>query len=335
MKDRTDRVVRRTKVTADLATREFWMDGEERSTLYIGEEKANELTIRLLNRGRPVDPKGYVVMSSYILPTRELVTNEAKHLPDGCLREEVPGRVYTVPGRVRMSLALINHERIVLTTEINLYVRERREMLTSCGRDVGNLLPSVAQMLMMLRRVEVALGYIDPDDKSGKLIADKVEDLEAHRDRPEGFATAAQGARADAALPAAQFTEHTILEKLIRVTGGQSGLNADTVDGLHASAFATAAQGARADAALPASQYTAADVLAKLKSVQGAGSGLHADYLGGYGAGHFATAEGLSQLWTAQSQLSTTLNQLAASSLQLVVGSVAPAPASNVIFVQV
>ena len=111
------------------------------------------------------------------------------------------------------------------------------------------------------------------------------------------FATAAQGAKADAALPASSYTAADVLTKIKTVDGAGSGLdadtvdgqqasafqpassaintsnigsqsvsNADTVDGQHASAFATAAQGVKADNALPAASYTAVDVLAKVKT---------------------------------------------------------------------
>ena len=67
-------------------------------------------------------------------------------------------------------------------------------------------------------------------------------------------ATAAQGAKADAALPATSFNP---------------------------SAFATAAQGTKADAALPASTYTADDILAKLLAVDADDAGLNASTLQG------------------------------------------------------
>jgi len=66
------------------------------------------------------------------------------------------------------------------------------------------------------------------------------------------FATAAQGVKADNALPAASYTAADVLAKVKTVDGVGSGLDADTVDSLHASAFATAEQGAKADAAQPA-----------------------------------------------------------------------------------
>ena len=136
------------------------------------------------------------------------------------------------------------------------------------------------------------------------------------------FATAAQGAKADAALPASSYTAADVLTKIKTVDGAGSGLdadtvdgqqasafqpassaintsnigsqsvsNADTVDGQHASAFATAAQGVKADNALPAASYTAADVLAKVKTVDGVGSGLDADTVDSLHANEFATAE--------------------------------------------
>ncbi len=97
------------------------------------------------------------------------------------------------------------------------------------------------------------------------------------------FATAAQGAKADAAQPAATAINTSNI-------GAQSVSNADTVDGKHASAFATAAQGVKADNALPAASYTAADVLAKVKTVDGVGSGLDADLLDGQQGSYYQPA---------------------------------------------
>ena len=73
-------------------------------------------------------------------------------------------------------------------------------------------------------------------------------------------------------------TAAAILTKLLGVDGTGSGLDADTVDGLHAASF------------LLASQYTAADVLTKLLAVDGAGSGLDADLFDGQSSAAFATS---------------------------------------------
>ncbi len=78
------------------------------------------------------------------------------------------------------------------------------------------------------------------------------------------FATAAQGVKADNALPAASYTAADVLAKVKTVDGVGSGLDADLFRGSAPSAFATAAQGTKADNALPASSYTAADVVAKI-----------------------------------------------------------------------
>ena len=105
------------------------------------------------------------------------------------------------------------------------------------------------------------------------------------------FATAAQGTKADAALPASSYTASDVLTKLKTVDGSGSGIDADLLDGKEATAFATAEQGVKADNALPASSYTASDVLTKLKTVDGNGSGIDADLLDGKEATAFATAE--------------------------------------------
>jgi hypothetical protein len=60
-------------------------------------------------------------------------------------------------------------------------------------------------------------------------------------------------------LDKASYTAADVLAKLLTVHGAGSGLDADKLDGLHASAFATAAQGAKADTAVqPAVLGTAA-----------------------------------------------------------------------------
>jgi hypothetical protein len=55
---------------------------------------------------------------------------------------------------------------------------------------------------------------------------------------PASYATAAQGTKADAALPSAQFTGLEIRSRLLAVDGPDSGLDADLLDGQHASYFA-------------------------------------------------------------------------------------------------
>lgn len=59
----------------------------------------------------------------------------------------------------------------------------------------------------------------------------------------------------DAKLPSSSYTAADVLTKIKTVDGSGSGLDADTLDGLQASAFATATQGAKAD--LAAKRYSA------------------------------------------------------------------------------
>lgn len=60
-------------------------------------------------------------------------------------------------------------------------------------------------------------------------------------------------------LDKASYTAADVLAKILTVHGSGSGLDADKLDGMHASAFATAAQGAKADTAVqPAALGTAA-----------------------------------------------------------------------------
>jgi len=98
------------------------------------------------------------------------------------------------------------------------------------------------------------------------------------------------GSHASSFLTTATYTAADILTKLKTVDGTGSGLDADKLDGNEATAFATAAQGTKADAALPAATYTAADILAKLLTVDGSGSTLDADKLDGVDSTGFAAA---------------------------------------------
>ena len=91
--------------------------------------------------------------------------------------------------------------------------------------------------------------YAAPGSGNG-LDADKLDGQHA-----SAFATAAQGAKADAALPASsQAVESAKLAG--HLPGSGNGLDADLLDGQHSSAFATAAQGAKADTALQQGQIS-------------------------------------------------------------------------------
>ena len=83
------------------------------------------------------------------------------------------------------------------------------------------------------------------------------------------------------------MTPAQILSALLGVDGAGSGLDADLLDGLEASAF------------LLASAYTASDILNKIKTIDGAGSGLDADLLDGNEAAAFL----LSSAYTASDVL--------------------------------
>lgn len=85
-------------------------------------------------------------------------------------------------------------------------------------------------------------------------------------------------------LDASAYTAADVLAKLLTVDGSGSGVDADLLDGNHASAFVLAAT------------YTAADVLSKIKTVDGAGSGLDADLLDGINSSAFAQIS--SGIWT-------------------------------------
>ena len=96
------------------------------------------------------------------------------------------------------------------------------------------------------------------------------------------------GNHASAFLPAATYSAADILAKLLTVDGAGSGLDADKLDGVEGSGYATAAQGAKADSALQAAD--ASTILTAIKTVDGAGSGLDADLLDGNHSTAFAAA---------------------------------------------
>ncbi len=79
-------------------------------------------------------------------------------------------------------------------------------------------------------------------------------------------------------LDASAYTAADVLAKLVGVDGPGSGLDADTVDGLQASAF------------MLNSSFTPANVLGQLLNADGAGSTLDADTVDGLHANAFAPA---------------------------------------------
>lgn len=95
------------------------------------------------------------------------------------------------------------------------------------------------------------------------------------------FATAVQGALAESALQRSEYTASDVFTKVKSQDGAGSGLDADKLDGKHASEFATATQGTNADNALPKSMFTSQNILDKLKSIDGHDSELDADKLDG------------------------------------------------------
>ncbi|MEM4385381.1 MAG: hypothetical protein QXD03_02400 [Candidatus Anstonellales archaeon] len=74
-----------------------------------------------------------------------------------------------------------------------------------------------------------------------------------------------------------------ILNRIKNVDGSGSGLDADLLDGQHASAFASATHN-HDSTYVKLTDYEDADVLGKIKNVDGSGSGLDADLLDGYHA---------------------------------------------------
>ncbi|MCC2602538.1 gp53-like domain-containing protein [Sphingopyxis yananensis] len=83
------------------------------------------------------------------------------------------------------------------------------------------------------------------------------------------------GQHASAFLQASLYTGAQILSRLVTADGAGSGLDADLLDGQHASDF------------LQASLFTGAQMLSRLLSVDGAGSGLDADLLDGQDGSYY------------------------------------------------
>ena len=75
------------------------------------------------------------------------------------------------------------------------------------------------------------------------------------------------------------YEDSDVLAKIKNVDGSGSGLDADKLDGYHASSF------------VKTSDYEDADVLAKIKNVDGSGSGLDADMVDGKHASDFAVID--------------------------------------------
>ena len=103
-----------------------------------------------------------------------------------------------------------------------------------------------------------------------------------------GAATVAQGIKADNALPSSEYTASDILTKLKTVDGSESGLDADTLDGLNSTSFIQTTEKGAANgvAMLNASNKlvqmpTAADVGALSTSV--IRSGTWTPYMGSFG----------------------------------------------------
>jgi len=90
--------------------------------------------------------------------------------------------------------------------------------------------------------------------------------------------TSAIQTQLNAKLASTTFTASNILTKLLTTDGSGSGLDADTLDGLHATYF------------LAAAAFTAPNVLTKIKTVDGSGSGIDADLLDGHDSSYFVAS---------------------------------------------
>jgi len=87
----------------------------------------------------------------------------------------------------------------------------------------------------------------------------------------------------------ADYEDADVLNKIKNVDGSGSGLDADLLDGHHASYFAISGHNHDSDY-VKLTDYEDSDVLAKIKNVDGSGSGLDADLLDGHDSSYFATS---------------------------------------------
>lgn len=86
-----------------------------------------------------------------------------------------------------------------------------------------------------LKAVALSGSYNDLSDKPLNLPANGGNADTVDNKHASDFATAAQGTKADNALPSANYTASDVLSKLKTVDGSGCGVDADTVDGVHSS----------------------------------------------------------------------------------------------------
>ncbi|HWQ76862.1 MAG TPA: hypothetical protein VN441_16265 [Syntrophomonas sp.] len=167
-------------------------------------------------------------------------------MKDGIIRGEGNSRLLKSPATIPATFAEFRAALIAGTLPVDL-------LYNATGWDVQGTALNKANLLT--DAVAEALG-LESDDPTVSEALSLLADLIAQAGVTESTLTAHI-----ANLAAHGYTAADVLAKLLTVDGSGSGLDADTVDGNHASAFATASQGAKADAAIPKGLATAANQL--------------------------------------------------------------------------
>ncbi|MDR3051947.1 MAG: phage baseplate upper protein [Oscillospiraceae bacterium] len=243
--------IRTTHITVDTYTQRISCTPQGPIPLFAGDKHANRLVFSLQNDGAPVDALGYAAMLCYTRPDGTDVLDALHPDEAGTLSAIVPGAVYTQEGTVRCSLTLTDAQTVSTQFSITLAVRRKAGTEPGGGVDAGNTLPTYAQVVQLVRELELALALADPDNLDYPTIAQRLTGLEGFAGRAPGFATATQGVLAEAALPAAAYTAQDVYDKVISLSGAGGGLNADTLGGNPPEVFATAVQLAALAQAVP------------------------------------------------------------------------------------
>jgi hypothetical protein len=149
---------------------------------------------------------------------------------------EIPSQELYTGLSVSFMLTATNPE----SATIKLDSLDEKSLLNSTGSSIAADFLTAGQIYTITYdgtafRINNVAHATSADSATSATNADTVDGMHA-----SAFATATQGAEADAALPASDYTAADILTKIKTVDGTGSGLDADTLDGLDSTAFATA-----------------------------------------------------------------------------------------------
>ncbi len=185
------------------------------------------------------------------------------------------------------AFSLVDHEHNYTIADI-----QNLQVVLNSKLDTSNY--TAADILAKLVTVDGAGSGLSADTLRGLTDTDFAAAIHTHIISDVSGLQAALDSKAEGS----DYTAADVLAKLLTVDGTGSGVDADLLDGLHATAFAPTVHTHTADEVtdlqplldvkLDATAYTAADVLAKLRTVDGANTGLDADTLDGIQAASFA-----------------------------------------------